>query len=422
MGSPITDIAITDVRTLAGEQRADLSKVTLLVGENSVGKSTFLGCLNALGRLAGLHELTDSTNFFEQEPFCMGDFESVARSGCTSFRVAIGLGSGPFRQFAIDFAENADASFKETKLEIQLSDGALQPDQTLTIVREAPENRPERWRFNGPSFQFHLNRSEVSDTQFTTWLSRSIARGILPFSGDPTKFQKRVGHPTIHDLVAFTKFVNFFRHHFRVPETPFGIIPPPPHGLERQRRYSYNPIETLSGQMDLTSINDAGRKLGLFNRIDVRQLPNNEFEVLVDVFGSYHNLCDVGYGIVSLLPFMKVLGSASPGTLFLLQQPEVHVHPSAQATLVNMMARSNHAFVVETHSDHVITWLRILVKEKTLAPTDVGIIYFEQLPEDKSATRLHQLSLDRRANLSGQPPSYREFFSKEATRLLGFPT
>ena len=85
------------------------------------------------------------------------------------------------------------------------------------------------------------------------------------------------------------------------------------------------------------------------------------------------------------------------------------------------MARSNHAFIIETHSDHVIDWFRILVKEKQLAPSDVGIIYFETLPDDASVTCLHQISLDQSANLSGQPRSYRQFFSNETARVLGLP-
>ena len=105
--------------------------------------------------------------------------------------------------------------------------------------------------------------------------------------------------------------------------------------------------------MDLDSISDAGRELSLFNRIDARQHASDEFEVLVDVSGSLRNLNDVGYGIASLLPFLKALGDAPTGTLFLLQQPEVHVHPSAQAKLIEMMAKSDHAFIVETHSDHI---------------------------------------------------------------------
>ena len=420
MSCPITDISITNIRTFSGIHRAKLSRITLLVGENSVGKSTFLGCLNALGQMAALYELNDRTNFFNQRPFYMGSFESVVRSGCESFRVALGLDKGLFHRFAIDFAKSSDTSLEEIKLEVQMYDRTSQPGPRLTINREISEDGPEFWRFDGPKFQFYLNRSEVSDLQFTTWLSRYIAYGNLPFSGSTDNFRTRVNDPMGLEITEFTKFVNFFRNYFRGPSSPPRIIPIPPHGLEKERKYSYDPIKSLDGDGDLEMINRVGRKLGLFEQLDVRKLSADQFEILVNISGSSYNLVDVGYGVTSLLPFVITLGSAPPGTVFLLQQPEVHVHPSTQADLIKMMAESDHAFVVETHSDHVIRWLRILIKEKVLESSDVGIIYFERLPEDKSATCLHQISFDRRANFSGHPPSYREFFSGETNRLLGF--
>ena len=422
MSTALRNVSLTDIRCFAGENRVDLSKVTLLVGENSVGKTTFLGCLNSLVRLAGLDALEDQTSCFDQPPFSMGSFDTLARSGCTSFRVSIGIEGGPFDRFAIEFAEGVDASLREVALELQLSDSPSETVPTMTIVRELAGDDSERWLFNGPAFQFRLDQSDVSYLQFTTWLSRSIRYGLLPFAGEVTQYRKRMGHTAVADLAAFSKFVNFFRQRFRIPDTPLRIVPVHPRGLEPKRHYSFNPLAGPSGQLDLGAINDAGRDLGLFNRIDVRQLGRDAFEVLADVSGSLRNLRDVGYGVANLLPFLQTLATSPAHTLFLLQQPEVHVHPSAQAKLVEMMARSDHAFVIETHSDHVIDWFRILVKEQRLAPSDVAIIYFESLPGNASATRLHQISLDHRANLSGQPRSYRQFFSQETARLLGLPT
>ena len=134
------------------------------------------------------------------------------------------------------------------------------------------------------------------------------------------------------------------------------------------------------------------------------------------------NLADVGYGVTSVLPLAKALVDAPSTTQFLLQQPEVHIHPSAQAKLAEMMARSPHRFIIETHSDHIIDWFRILVTEARMAASDFGIVYFERVSDDPSATRLHQLSLDGSGNLTGQPNNYRQFFSEETARLLGLPT
>ena len=215
MSTQVTSLSLANIRPFSGEQHVQLSRMTLLVGENSVGKSTFLGYLNAIGRLSSLNGLDDHVNVFNQKPFCMGSFSTLARSGCTSFRAAIGMDNGPFHQFAIEFAQGSDGALKETVLELQMFDSSLRPGEILTIVRETPEIHPERWHFDGPNFQFRLNQSEVSYVQFTTWLSRSIAHGVLPFGGSPTEFRKRVAHSSREELVNFTKFVNFFRQRFR---------------------------------------------------------------------------------------------------------------------------------------------------------------------------------------------------------------
>ena len=45
------ELTLQDVRCFEGEQRGSLRPITLLVGENSTGKTTFLGCYHVLHRL-----------------------------------------------------------------------------------------------------------------------------------------------------------------------------------------------------------------------------------------------------------------------------------------------------------------------------------------------------------------------------------
>jgi hypothetical protein len=79
-----------------------------------------------------------------------------------------------------------------------------------------------------------------------------------------------------------------------------------------------------------------GEESGRFKRIDVKKLGkkvSDPFQVQVAVAGPPVNLTDVGYGVSQALPIIvqSVLKSAS--RIFLLQQPEVHLHPRAQAAL-----------------------------------------------------------------------------------------
>ena len=121
-----------------------------------------------------------------------------------------------------------------------------------------------------------------------------------------------------------------------------------------------------------------------------------------------------------MLPVVTELlrGEAS---LFLLQQPEVHLHPSAQAALGSLfcqVARRRRQLVVETHSDHLLDRVRMDVRDGKgkLKPKDISILFFERGNLD---VRIHSLELDAEGNVLGAPPGYRDFFKAETRRSLG---
>ena len=183
---------------------------------------------------------------------------------------------------------------------------------------------------------------------------------------------------------------------------------------------------TKKGQWD--SLHDQlvefGTQSGLFSDIKVkhhgRQM-SDPFQLQVKVrSGSHANIMDVGYGVSQSLPILVDLMNASKQT-FLLQQPEVHLHPRGQAELASLFVQSwkaqKNRFLIETHSDHVVDRVRISVRRGDLKPEDVSVLYFEP---KRNSVQIHSLSLDKQGNLLDAPPGYRDFFLRETDRLLGF--
>ena len=129
---------------------------------------------------------------------------------------------------------------------------------------------------------------------------------------------------------------------------------------------------------------------------------------------------DVGYGVSQSLPILVDVMAATERT-FLLQQPEVHLHPRGQAELASLFVEAvrkrRNRFLIETHSDYVIDRVRISVRKGILKPDDVSILYFEPAG---AAVTIHDLTLDADGNLRNAPAGYRDFFVKETDRLLGF--
>lgn len=79
LSARIRKLVIEDVRCFAGKQEFNIRPLTFLVGENSTGKSTALGCFQALHNFTskkphGLHFLD-----FNNEPYQMGAFTDIVR-------------------------------------------------------------------------------------------------------------------------------------------------------------------------------------------------------------------------------------------------------------------------------------------------------------------------------------------------------
>ena len=171
-----------------------------------------------------------------------------------------------------------------------------------------------------------------------------------------------------------------------------------------------------------------GRNAGLFDEITIKRLGKRDsepFQLQVRKFsgrrkGPFRNLIDVGYGVSQILPIVTELFRNEVSPMFLLQQPEVHLHPSAQAALGSLfcqIAGPERQLVVETHSDHLIDRVRMDVRDGVgaLTPSDISILYFERNDLD---VKIHSLEIDEEGNIIGAPDGYRSFFMEETSRSL----
>lgn len=165
-----------------------------------------------------------------------------------------------------------------------------------------------------------------------------------------------------------------------------------------------------------------GTASGLFGDIRVKRLgkEGDPFQLLLKTSGPWRNVIDVGYGVSQILPILVELFTSSPEQVLLIQQPEVHLHPRAQAELASLLLQSvlhrRLRVVVETHSDYFVDRLRVAVRDGT-PPENVAILYFQH--EGSSGTQVFPMSLDSQGNLLEVPYGYRSFFLDEERRFLG---
>ena len=172
-----------------------------------------------------------------------------------------------------------------------------------------------------------------------------------------------------------------------------------------------------------SALEEFGSKSALFEEIEVIRKGKKEsdpFQIGVKSGGPTFNLVDVGYGVSQALPILvDTLQRASANEVFLLQQPEVHLHPRAQAELGSFFARQagrKSNFVIETHSDHLVDRIRMEVRHGNLRPDGVSLLYFER---QKHGAAIHNLELAKDGSITNPPPGYRQFFLDEERKLLG---
>jgi predicted ATPase len=141
------------------------------------------------------------------------------------------------------------------------------------------------------------------------------------------------------------------------------------------------------------------------SEIVVRPLTERHFEICIrDLDNKIHNICDVGFGCSQVLPVLvgalNILlpgrhRSASSTPTFVVQEPEIHLHPNAQAALGSFfasLAKAKVQIFVETHSDNMILRVASHVASGHIDPQDVAIFYCQN---EKGRKTVERLSLDR---------------------------
>ena len=114
----------------------------------------------------------------------------------------------------------------------------------------------------------------------------------------------------------------------------------------------------------------------------VQNTPPRSVEVISLTRAGGVNMVAEGFGTNALvLLFHQLLGS-NEHTTVLIEEPEIHLHPKAQADLAEVLADTAKAedkqIIMTTHSEHLVERLLLLVAEGTLAQDELAIYSFSK--------------------------------------------
>jgi predicted ATPase len=131
------------------------------------------------------------------------------------------------------------------------------------------------------------------------------------------------------------------------------------------------------------------------------------------------NLADSGFGLSQILPILVADAALENAGTMLVNQPEVHLHPSSQAQLANYFASrlSSRNYIIETHSEYLINRLRLLVVEGTLSADDVHIVYVDTPKKSANGSTIHEVTLGAGGELNGAPKGFFETYFNDTFRI-----
>ena len=161
---------------------------------------------------------------------------------------------------------------------------------------------------------------------------------------------------------------------------------------------------------------------GLAADVKLEWLSDRHYEVQIQhpVSREYANLADVGQANSQILPVLVGGFRLSRGSTYMVEEPEIHLHPRAQAQLGEFfleLYERGVASIVETHSEYLVLRLQQLVASDQLPAGDIAF-YYVYADTDSGEKRLLPLELDERARFSdGLPGGFFPERLSEARKL-----
>ena len=423
----LTKLRIRNFKCFEDTGEMEIRPLTLLVGPNSSGKSSIMQFLLAL------RQTVESPDI--QVAFAPND--SWVR-----------LGSYPDFIFRHEWQRELEAMLEFTEHLPAPVRSSRRPNKLRLKVR---------WRYNKKTTQIQLEESELvyNDGEFTQLVVRKAReyeailkstsedgkegrREALPVhfydfavrlregkkpTNLPTKVPSRLvtallswqlGLLTVGQIAALELRRLFYLGPLReFPQRSYVISGQAPSDVgvrgERSAEVLWFASRTKrQRQRMLENLNRWVKEFGIAKEVRLQRLgKSNQYQVLfVDAATNLPvNIADVGFGASQLLPIIVQGFYAPPGSVLLVEQPEIHLHPKAQATLGDLLMEvvkvGDCQIIVETHSEHLLARIQRRIAEQKFSHEQVAIYYFEPTP---GGTKIHRIELDEYGQLAEPIP------------------
>ncbi len=162
------------------------------------------------------------------------------------------------------------------------------------------------------------------------------------------------------------------------------------------------------------------KDLGLLHDIKSKRMDGGRFEILIRTKnnGIWSSLSDVGFGISQFLPIIVADLQLGEGSTLFIAQPEIHLHPRVQAQfgdyLVNRINKEKKKYIIETHSEYLINRLRLAITKNSIKEQDVKTYFIDN---NGIKAKHYNLNLLKNGQIKNAPKSFFETYMLDVMNI-----
>jgi ABC-type lipoprotein export system ATPase subunit len=155
------------------------------------------------------------------------------------------------------------------------------------------------------------------------------------------------------------------------------------------------------------------------NKMRVRVVPGQRVSVESLLPELTVNIVNEGVGANQLIFPLAQLALAPSHSLIGIEEPEIHLHPKAQAEfsdlLVEVSRTENKQIILTTHSEHILFRLLTNITEKKLSASDLRVYYFKKEGQETLAT---DVNITEKGQIEGGLPGFFEADLAEFSKYI----
>lgn len=142
--------------------------------------------------------------------------------------------------------------------------------------------------------------------------------------------------------------------------------------------------------------------------------------------GHYFKPVNVGYGYSYVLTLIVAGMLAQKGEIIVVENPEAHLHPSAQAAMMKffleeVLSKGVQIFM-ETHSDHIVNATLIAVRKSNslLTNENLEILFFNRPDTRGNNVSIQNLEITPKGRVKNPPQKFCDQYAMDLKALMGF--